>query len=395
MPGPLHGTRVLDLTRILAGPFATMKLGDMGADVVKVELPRTGDDTRTWGPPFVQGEAAYYLAVNRNKRSITLDLKHPRGREVLERLVRAGDIVVENFRPGTMEKLQFGWDRVRALNPRMIYAAVSGYGHTGSRSTEPSYDVIVQGESGLMDLTGLPDGPPTKVGVSIADLTAGQLAVEGILLALIERGRTGQGQKVDVALLDGILSLFTYQGQNYFATGKPSRRMGNRHPSITPYETFQASDAHVNVGVANESFWKPFCEAIGREDLLADPRFKDNPSRIAHREELAGALAQVFATQPAQHWVDALSRRGVPVGHIRTVGDVLDDPARAERDMVWDLPHPKIGALRAVGNPIKLSGHHDLPRRPPPRLGEHTDEILAELGYSGEEVRALHDAGAV
>ncbi len=395
MSGPLQGTRILDLTRILAGPFATMKLGDMGADVLKVELPGSGDDTRGWGPPFVQGEAAYYLSVNRNKRSLTLNLKHPRGREVLERMIAVCDVLVENFRPGTMEKLGYGWERIHEMNPRMIYAAVSGYGHTGSRRLDPSYDVIVQGESGLMDLTGFSDGPPVKVGTSIADLTAGQLAVEGVLLALLERGRTGKGQKVDVALLDGVLALFTYQAQNYFATGKPSRRIGNRHPSITPYETFRTADGYVNIGVANEGFWKPFCEVIGRTDLCADPRFADNARRVTNREELAGILAPIVAARTSDAWVAALAPRGIPVGSIRTVGEVLDDPVRRERDMVLDLPHPTIGALRTVGNPIRLSAHPQGPRRPPPRLGEHTDEILAELGFAADQVRALRAAGAV
>lgn len=395
MPGPLAGLRVLDLSRVLAGPFATMKLGDMGADVVKVEMPGRGDDTRAWGPPFQAGEACYYLAVNRSKRGITLDLKHPLGRAVLERMVRGYDVLIENFRPGTLDRLGFSWERIQTLNPRMIVCSISGYGQTGTRRTDPSYDLVIQGESGLQELTGAADGPPTKVGASLADLTAGMLAVEGILLALLERGTTGKGQRIDIALLDGMLAMFTYQAQNYFATGRSPRRLGNQHPTLTPYETFRTADGWINVGVTQESFWRALCEELERPELARDPRFASNADRVAHRAELEQILVPRFAARSSQEWVDRLHRRDVPCGMVRTVAQVLDDPARRERDMIVELMHPTIGALRMVGNPLKLSNHPQLPQRPPPTLGQHTAEVLAELGFSAEERAEMARAGAI
>lgn len=392
--GPLAGVVVLDLTRILAGPYATQKLGDMGATVWKVERPDGGDDTRAWGPPFHHGISTYFMAVNRSKRSITLDLK--KGDAVLERLVKGCDVIVENFRPGTLEKLGWTWERIRALNPRAIFCSISGYGQEGRSRDRPSYDVIAQGESGAQEVTGDPDGPPMKFGLSIADLTAGQHAVEGILLALHRRERTGQGDRVDVALIDGMLALLTYQAQMSLTGGKRPRRLGNAHPSIVPYQAFRARDAWVNVGVGNEELWRKFCKAIARPELLQDARYTTNKDRVEHREPLIADLTRTFAAKDAADWLALLDAAGVPAGRIRDVPQALDD-ARAEgRGMVTTVTHPDAGPLPMVGNAVKLGSLGLAPTYgPPPRLGEHTAEVLASVGLAPHEVEALRRDGVV
>jgi homotetrameric cytidine deaminase len=392
--GPLAGVVVLDLTRILAGPYATQKLGDMGATIWKVERPEGGDDTRAWGPPFHHGISTYFMAVNRSKRSITLDLK--KGDAVLERLVKGCDVIVENFRPGTLEKLGWTWERIRTLNPRAIFCSISGYGQEGRSRDRPSYDVIAQGESGAQEVTGDPEGPPMKFGLSIADLTAGQHAVEGILLALHRRERTGTGDRVDVALIDGMLALLTYQAQMSLTGGKRPRRLGNAHPSIVPYQAFRARDAWVNVGVGNEGLWREFCGAIGRNDLLADARYTTNKDRVEHREPLIADLTKVFAGKDAADWLAALDAAGVPAGRIRDVPQALDD-ARAEgRGMVTTVSHPEAGDLPMVGNAVKLGSLGlDPSYGPPPRLGEHTADVLASVGYAPDEVARLKRDGVV
>ncbi|MBI4613396.1 MAG: CoA transferase [Planctomycetes bacterium] len=395
MTGPLDGIRVCDLTRVLAGPFATMKLADMGAEVIKVEEPKGGDDTRPWGPPFVGGESTYFLAVNRNKKSIGIDLKHARGKEVLARLVRTSDVVISNFRPGTMEKLGFGPDRVRVLNPRSVYCTISGYGDTREEWGRSSYDVIIQGESGAMHITGDPGGPPTKFGISIADEVAGMLAVEGILLSLFQRERTGKGERVDIALLDAMLALLTFQGQNYFATGKSPARRGNQHPSIVPYETYRTADGWINVGVGSEKLWAEFCRALERADLAADPRFATNADRVTNREALKAILDPVFTTRTTSEWIRLLSETGIPCGRIHDVGEALGMDSVARRGTVIHVDHPKAGRLPLVGNPIRLASHPGRRAEPPPLLGEHTGEVLAGLGYSPAEVAGLRESGAV
>lgn len=331
---PLSNIRVLDLTRILSGPFCTMKLGDMGAEVIKIEQPGKGDDTRTWGPPFIKGESAYFLSVNRNKKSVTLDLKSKEGKGILRKLIKRSDVLVENFRAGVMDNLGFGYKAVQRMNRRMVYCSISGYGQTSSRSHQPSYDLIVQGESGLMDVTGFSDGPPTKVGISLADVNAGNLAFEGILLALLERQRKGSGQHVDISLLDGLLSLFAYQSQIALSSDRVVTRKGNIHPTLTPYETYKTKDGYINVAVGSEIHWTKFCTAIRREDLLGRSEFLTNAKRVENRKALERILAPIMKRQSSSRWIAALNRADVPVGKINALKDALRLNVMRERNML-------------------------------------------------------------
>jgi len=375
---PLAGIRVLDLTRVLAGPFCSMILGDMGAEVIKVEEPGKGDDTRGW-PPFSGGEATYFLSVNRNKKSLTLNMKAPDGQAILRRLVAKADVVLENFRPGTMERLGFGYDALRKLNPRLIYCAISGFGESGPEASRPGYDLIVQGESGVMDLTGFADGPPVKVGNSVADLVSGMAAAHGVTLALLSRARTGKGQKVEIGMLDVMASLLTYQAGLYWnGGGRPARR-GNQHPSIVPYEVFQARDAYMTLGVANNSLFDRMCRAIGREELAKDPRFDSEASRVTNREVLVPLLNSIFSTRPASDWLKRLDEAGVPAGRIKTVAEVCDSEHLRARGMFVSLNHPRAGAFTAMGVPIRLWDTPGAAHAPAPLLGQHTDEILTSL----------------
>ncbi len=395
---PLSGIRVVDLTRILAGPYATMILGDLGADIVKIENPDGGDDSRAWGPPWVPqagGASAYFTAVNRNKRSVALDLKSEAGRDIVWRLIDAADVVVSNFRPGVIERLGFSWEAVHARAPRVVYAIVNGYGATGPGAEKPSFDVIVQGESGVMDVTGWPDGPPTRVGISLGDETAGLLVVQGILAALLARERTGLGQRVEVALHDGLLSLLTYHAQNWWSGGPRPSRLGNAHPSIVPYQTFQAADAWINVGVGNERQWRSLCGVVGRPEWLDDPRFESNAARVQHREELVPLLKELFAGRPAAAWLDELAGAGIPSGRIRPVDEALEAPETRHREMVVELETDGSDALRLLGIPVKLSATPGKIRRRPPALGEHTAEVLSEIGYDSGTIDKLRERGAI
>jgi len=395
MARPLEGIRVIDLSRVLAGPYLTMMLGDLGAEVIKIESPE-GDDTRQWGPPFVGGESAYYLCVNRNKKSIVLNLKTPEARQVLLDLVKVGDILVENFRVGTMERWGLGYERLRAVNPRLIYCAISGYGQTGPYKDRPGYDFIAQAEGGIMSITGEPDGPPMKVGVAIVDITAGLYAGMAILAALYERERSGQGQFIDVALLDSQVAWLANVASNYLVSGQPPKRYGNAHPNIVPYETFKCRDRWIAVGIGADRQWQRFCQLAGREDLASDPRFATNPARVEHRDVLIPILQELFATRTADEWLALMQAEGIPCGPINTLDKVFSDPQVLHRQMVVEVPHPTAGRVRLVGVPYKLSRTPAAIVEAPPLLGEDTEAVLQGiLGYSAEQVARLRQVGAI
>jgi crotonobetainyl-CoA:carnitine CoA-transferase CaiB-like acyl-CoA transferase len=396
MPKPLDGVKVLDLTRVLAGPYCTMLLADMGADVVKVERPGAGDDTRAYGPPFLNGESAYFLSINRNKRSLTLNFKHDKGVQILRRLLTTADVVVENFRPGTMEDFGLGYEAVQPLNPRLIFCAISGYGHSGPDAELPGYDLIIQGEGGIASLTGDPHGPPYKVGSSQADIVAGMMGFQGILLALLARAQTGRGQKVDIGMLDCQVALLTYQAGIYFATGQSPTRMGNQHPTITPYETYRCQDAYINLACGNDGMWRSFCRAVGQEAWSEDARFRTNADRVQHRRQLGALIEPLMLQKTAQEWLDILRAHGIPCGCIQSVRDVCESPQVRAREMVVSLDHPKAGPMRVTGVPIKLSDTPGAVTAPPPLLGEHTTQVLVDwLQMSAGEVESLRQAGAV
>ncbi len=393
---PLDGVTVLDLTRVLSGPYCTMLLGDMGARVIKIERPGTGDDTRAWGPPFVGGESSYFLSINRNKESVALDFKHPDGRRVLDTLIAKADILIENFAPGTLDRLGLGYDTLATMYPRLVYASITGFGATGPRRDRPGYDAVVQAEGGLMSLTGPANGEPYRLGVAIADIVAGLFAVQGITLALLVRERTGRGQFVDVGMLDSVVSLLTYQAGIHFTTGGTPMRSGNRHPSIAPYDTYAAADGTLVLAIGNDAQWRTFCRLTGETWLGADSRFRTNAGRVRHEPELRPLLASLVAGRTRQAWIDLLVPEGVPCASVRTLDEVLRDPQVAAREMIQEIDHPAAGALKLLGVPIKLSETPGAVRTPPPRLGAHTAAVLTELaGLSRGEVDALRNAGVV
>lgn len=387
-PLPLAGLRVLDLTHALAGPFCTMLLGDLGADVIKVEPPGDGDQTRRWGPPFVNGESSYFLSVNRNKRSVVLDVKKEAGLQAAIDLAMASDVLVENFRPGTAARLGLGWDVLHERKPALVYASISGFGQ--GRPTLAGYDQIAQGTSGLMSLTGEPQGQPTKVGVPVGDMVAGMFAAHAILAALVERTHTGTGRYVDVALNDGLLALMTYQAGRYFATGRPPGREGNHHPTVSPYGTFATRDGHINLAVGSDEQYRRFCEALQAPELAGDPRFTNNADRQVARTELAIEIERRLTRRTTGEWLARMEAAGIPAGPILDLATAFSDQVATDRDMRVEVEHPVAGRISQVGAPWKLDGYSSPIRLAPPVLGQHTRDVLGDvLGYSDEQVAAL------
>ena len=385
---PLGGVRVLDLSRVLAGPYCTMLLADLGADVIKVERPGAGDETRSWGPPFAGGEATYYLAVNRGKRSIALDLADPLTGPALRRLVATSDVVVENFRAGVADRLGVGYEALRALRAGLVYCSITGFGSGREPHGRPGYDFIAQAECGLMSITGDPDGPPTKAGVALVDVLCGLHAAAGILAALRDRDLTGTGRRLEVSLLDSGLATLVNVAQAALVTGAEARRYGNAHPSIVPYEPFETASGWIAVAAANDALWRRLCQACDRPDLLADERLRTNPGRVEHRGEVVRALADTFRTRAADDWLAHLERHGVPAGKVRGVHEAFEAAAAAGDPATILVEHPVIGALALARSPIRFDAGIGEPPQPPPLLGQHTVEVLDEIGVDPEELIA-------
>ena len=391
----LEGVKVLDLTQIMAGPYCTMMLADMGADVVKVEKPNGGDDTRRMGPPFIEGESAAFLGINRNKRSIVVDLRSDEGREIVLDMARQYDVLVQNFRPGSLERMGLGYEQVRELNPAMVYCTISGFGVTGPYATRGGFDLVTQGMSGLMSVTGHPDSPPTKVGVPLCDLNAGMFAAIGILTAYINRLKTGEGQHVDTSLLEGGIAYTFWESAMYFATGEVPGPKGSAHRLTAPYQAFETSDGYVNIGAANQANWERLCTAIERDELVSDPRFTRPSDRMNNLDALISTLEQTFSQRSSEYWLNRLEDAGVPAGPIYDIRQVYEDPQARAREMIVETDHPVAGRTSNIGIPIKLSGTPGRFRRPAPTLGQHTNEVLKQLGRSDDEIAALRSREVV
>jgi crotonobetainyl-CoA:carnitine CoA-transferase CaiB-like acyl-CoA transferase len=397
--GALSGITILDLSRILAGPFATMLLGDLGADVIKVERPGAGDDTRQWGPPFTpSGESAYYLCANRNKKSITVDLSQAPGRALVRELATRADVLVENFRAGAMDRWEIGYSALSALNPGLVYCTITGYGQTGPYRDRPGYDNVIEAQGGVMSITGPsgPDGEPCKVGVAIVDITAGLYAALSILAALRHRDASGHGQYIDVALFDVQLSWLANVASAYLVSGEPPQRYGNAHPSIVPYQTVRTNDGHLMLAVGNDTQFRRLCEIVGCTEWASDSRFSTNAARVEHRDELMAQLEREFEGRSSADWTSALQAAGIPCGPVNSIPQALDTEQAQARGMLQSIPHPADGDIRQIGPAVKLSKTPASIRSAPPRLGEHTEEVLRDfLGRSDHEVHELRSNNVI
>jgi formyl-CoA transferase/CoA:oxalate CoA-transferase len=393
---PLHGITVVDFTRVMSGPYCTMLLADMGARVIKIERPGRGDDTRAWGPPFVDGESTYFLSINSNKESLSLDLKATAARNIVMTLLDKADVLVENFTPGTIDALGFGYEAMSAAFPRLVYCSISGFGQSGPRRNEPGYDAVMQAEAGLMSITGPQNGEAFRLGIPIADIVTGMSAAQGVAMALLARGRSGLGQRVDVSMFDSTAALLTYQAGVQFATGDTPVRMGNRHPSIVPYDTFAASDGDFVLAVGNDEQWRRFCRVIGAEHLGGDARFATNDLRVEHYAELRHLLSVRLQMRTRDQWILELKAAGIPCGAVRNIAEVLADPQLDARHMIQTVEHVTAGPVRVLGVATKLSDTPGSVRTAPPALGQHTDDILRQdCGLSSAEIVALRSSGVV
>jgi crotonobetainyl-CoA:carnitine CoA-transferase CaiB-like acyl-CoA transferase len=391
MARALDGIRIIDFSKALAGPYCTMLLADMGAEVIKVEMPGSGDDSRGWGPPFIDGESAYFLSINRNKKSITLNLKDNKAKEIALKIIEKADIVLESNRPGVMTKLGLDYETVKKINPGIIYCSISGFGQTGPYSKRPGFDQVIQGYGGIMGLTGEKGGGPLKVGIAVTDIATGMFAATGILTALYHRERTGQGQHVDASMLDGQVSWLTYQAGRYLASGNVPQRIGSAHPLIVPYQDFEASDGFINIAAGNDNLWKKFCAVTDLSDIADDPKFATNPKRVENRDEVVAIVSKKIKTKTMQEWLDILNDEGVPCGPIYTVDQIFNDPQVLAREMLVEVDHPKCGKIQVTGSPIKLSETPAEITTHPPMLGEHNSSILQEFGFSEEDITKLKE----
>ncbi|MGH8686313.1 MAG: CaiB/BaiF CoA transferase family protein [Burkholderiales bacterium] len=403
MAGPLAGIRVLDLSRVLAAPWAGQNLADLGAEVIKVERPGVGDDSRAFGPPWikdVQGrdtkDSAYFTSANRGKKSITVDLSKPAGQSIVRRLAEKSDVLLENYKFGDLDRYGLGFAQLKEANPRLVYCSVTGFGHTGPDRERPGYDFMIQGMGGMMSVTGDPDAGPQRAGVPVADIITGMYASIAVCAALVHRAQSGKGQHLDLALLDSQIALLAYQNTNYFATGKPPRRIGNLHPNIVPYQPFRASDGDVILACGNDSLFRKFCDAAGCRELTADPRFATNGKRVENRDELTRMLDAIFAKRTKKEWVALLEGAGVPNGPINDIAQVFEEPQVKARGVKIEVPHPVAGTLPMVASPMRFSATPLEHTVPPPTLGEHTEEVLRGLlGASAEEIARLREVGAI
>ena len=386
----LEGIRVLDLTRALAGPFCTLMLGDYGADVIKIEIPGAGDDTRHWGPPFIGEESAYFLSINRNKRSLTLNFKDPEAIKIFLQLAKDADVVVENFTPGVMSRFGLEYETVKEVNPKIVYCSISGFGQTGPYQNRPAYDQIMQGISGVMSLTGEPDGEPQKVGIAITDIGAGMWSAFAIMAAVFHRDQRGEGQYIDISMMDAQVAWLTYQAATYFANGEPPERLGAAHPTLVPYQAFMCQDGkYINVAVGSERIWERFCRGINKPEMKDNPDYATNGDRVRNRAKIVPYLQEFFLTRPVNEWVQELQEFNVPCGPINDLADVFSDPQLLHRKMLVEMAHPTLGSIKQTGIPIKFSLTPGGLDRHPPLLGEHNGELLKELGYSDADIDRL------